>query len=152
MTSYSLQFGLNGQYPPQKAEREQHLYDQYPPQAFGAQHAPYYPPPYAMPPFPGVQNPFPGAPTPFPDHRIPPQHQYAPPGQYPPPAKGKLYELTVGQEVEVCVKSNVFVVGLVVSVLTFFEKIAGLGYEIRYRTLGGGESTDVFPVDRIRTR
>ncbi|KAK7051009.1 hypothetical protein VNI00_005121 [Paramarasmius palmivorus] len=161
MSSYSVQLGFSGQYPPQKTERDQIPYDHYP-QAYGAHHhTSYYPPPtYSMPPYHGgPQNPFPGAPSPFPDHRIPPpQPQFAPPGQFPTPAKvngsslkKKLYDLTVGQEVEVCLKANVFVVGCVLSVLTFFEKIAGYGYEIRYKALGG-DVTDVFSVDKIRTR
>ncbi|KAJ8072524.1 hypothetical protein AAF712_009353 [Marasmius tenuissimus] len=148
MTSYSVQVGLNGQFPPQSSERDQRdqRYEPYTPQHYPNQHSSYFPPPY-----PTHSSPFPGAPQHYPDQAGPlrPAHR-APPK--PSSLKQKLFNLAVGQEVEVCVRSNVFVVGLVVSVLTFFDKIAGFGYEIRYRTLGGGESTDVFGVDRIRPR
>ncbi|KAL0575179.1 hypothetical protein V5O48_006801 [Marasmius crinis-equi] len=145
MTSYSIQVGLNGQYPPQGSERDQRdrrSFDQYPPsQPYPNQHPSYFPPPY-----PAHSSPFPGAPQQYPDQAGPLRPSK------PASLKQKLYNLAVGQEVEVCVRSNVFVVGFVMGVLTFFDRIAGFGYEIRYRTLGGGESTDVFSVDRIRPR
>ncbi|KAG7089613.1 hypothetical protein E1B28_011279 [Marasmius oreades] len=142
MSSYSIQLGLNGQYPPQNNVRDerQHPSQHYP-------HPSYFPPPYPMHP-----QPFPGASGPYQDRSGAPLHpQYNPPPTKLPSLKEKLFNLAMGQEVEVCVRSNVFVVGFVVSVLTFFEKIAGFGYEIRYRT-SGGESTDVFGVERIRPR
>ncbi|KAF9267709.1 hypothetical protein L218DRAFT_642216 [Marasmius fiardii PR-910] len=150
MTSYSIQLGLNGQYPPQSNVRDerQHPSQHYPhPHPHPHQHSSYFPPPYPM-----HSSPFPGATGPYQDHSGPPLHPQYNDLAKPPSLRQKLYNLAMGQEVEVCVRSNVFVVGFVVSMLTFFEKIAGLGYEIRYKTLGGGESTDVFGVDRIRPR
>jgi len=57
----------------------------------------------------------------------------------------------MNQRVEVFLNSNVWVTGLVMGVLSFFEKIAGWGYEIRYE-VSNQFVTEPFPADPAHIR
>ncbi|KII89958.1 hypothetical protein PLICRDRAFT_29141 [Plicaturopsis crispa FD-325 SS-3] len=50
----------------------------------------------------------------------------------------QLYHLSESQTVQVRIRTNCWVVGLVVGTLQFFKSIAGWGYEIEYQVPSGG--------------
>jgi len=75
------------------------------------------------------------------------------PHQFPvrPTAPPQVWEFPVGQEVEVYLRTNVWVVGIVIGTLKFFNKFAGWGYEISYRS-ASQQVRDEFPKESVRPR
>ncbi|KAF5367505.1 hypothetical protein D9758_003682 [Tetrapyrgos nigripes] len=56
----------------------------------------------------------------------------------------------INQEVEVTLKSNRIVAGIVISSLQFFKKLAGFGYKVEYRSNNGQREIEPFPPENLR--
>ncbi|KAK7454669.1 hypothetical protein VKT23_011422 [Stygiomarasmius scandens] len=77
-------------------------------------------------------------------------NQVQPPSQ--PSFFNKCMQFAINEQVEVTLRTNSIAMGIVVSVLKVCHRLAGWGYEVRYRTRNGQEETDEFAPQNIRPR
>jgi len=64
-------------------------------------------------------------------------------------AQRALMELSLRQTVEVRIRGNIWVVGLIVGALQFFNRFASMGYEVEYQS-HSGYRRDTFRTEDIR--
>ncbi|KZP23789.1 hypothetical protein FIBSPDRAFT_857919 [Athelia psychrophila] len=61
-----------------------------------------------------------------------------------------LYEHSTRQRVEVRIKANIWVAGIIVSTLQFIQNFASLGYEVEYRSHAQEYRRESFREDDVR--
>ncbi|KAJ7593045.1 hypothetical protein C8J56DRAFT_488870 [Mycena floridula] len=144
LNSAPAMFSNNGQYPQSQASPNFQGGGQYIPPPPAATYAQSFPPP------PGISYGMPQAAYGAPYAQYQPQQPMQVVKQ-PKPSMAKMFKhFALNQQVEVCLRGNMWVLGIVVGALKLWDKLTGgVGYDVRY-TLSGESRTDTFPADSLR--